>query len=95
MKYPQKLNIQHSVFYDGSFVLHKLMLGEHKYSAWFEKNGKLKAAELVFRNGSTRNVGERQVKVRAALAIVGKRYVGVGTEEARLRFEAEHGATAK
>jgi hypothetical protein len=67
--------IQHSEFHDGCFVLHKIMLNGHKYSAWYGRDGVMFSAELVFQNGNTRNVTERQHEVWKQLTKVGSRYV--------------------
>jgi hypothetical protein len=69
--------IQHSKFTDGCFVLHKVMLNGHKYSAWYGQDGVLFSAELVFPNGNTRNVDtSRQHEVAKQLTRIGQRYVG-------------------
>lgn len=67
--------IQHNVFHDGSFVLHKVMINGHKYSAWYGKDGTLKDAELFLPTGHTRTVTKSQVNVWRELTSVGERYV--------------------
>jgi hypothetical protein len=67
--------IQHSEFHDGSFVLHKVMLNDRKYSAWYGKDGTAKDAELFLPTGHTRTVSENQVNVWNELNTIGRRYV--------------------
>jgi hypothetical protein len=68
--------IQHSKFPDGSFVLHKVMLGTQKYSAWFHKDGTLKDAERICPDGRTRSIPTAFRHVRYDLGIIGRRYAG-------------------
>lgn len=69
--------IQHCVFHDGGFVLHKITGNGYsgRFSAWFDRAGKLLYAEQI--------LGERTRAIRAGtpawhfLATFGPRYVGV------------------
>jgi hypothetical protein len=65
-------------FTDGCFVLHKIMLNGHKYSAWFGKDGTVFSAERFNRNNDTAfNVPlSRQKNVAEQLTKIGKRYTG-------------------
>ncbi len=68
--------IQHSVFEDGSFVLHNITLNGHKYSAWFNSKGVVFSAER-FSTDNTKvfNVPlDKQLGVAEQLNRVGKRY---------------------
>jgi hypothetical protein len=68
-------------FPTGGFVLHKIMLNGHKYSAWFGEDGTLFDAELVMRNGNVRNVSERQTEIRRQLTVIGKRLALIDTNQ--------------
>jgi hypothetical protein len=65
-------------FHDGTFVLHKIELNGHKYSAWFGKDGVVFSAERFSRdNQKTFNVPlNRQKNVAEQLTKIGKRYTG-------------------
>jgi hypothetical protein len=65
-------------FHDGTFVLHKIELNGHKYSAWFGKDGVAFSAERFSRdNQKTFNVPlNRQTNVADQLTRIGKRYTG-------------------
>lgn len=67
--------MQHSKFHDGTFVIHKIMLGKHKYSAWFGRDGIAFSAEMVLDNGNTRSVAQRSRGVWDQLNRIGRRYV--------------------
>jgi hypothetical protein len=67
--------IQHSVFHDGSFVLHKVMLNDRKYSVWYGKDGTPKDAELFLPGNHSRTVSKYQTNVWNQLTTIGKRYV--------------------
>ncbi len=65
-------------FSDGTFVLHKITLNGHKYSAWYGKDGVVFSAERFSRdNQKTFSVPlSRQKNVAEQLTKVGKRYTG-------------------
>jgi hypothetical protein len=68
--------VQFIRFPDGGFVLHKVMIGDVKFSAWYTKEGKLIDCERFSRNGMTTSaVAMRQVNIRAELVRIGSRYV--------------------
>ncbi len=70
--------IQYSKFDNGGFVLHRVMINDHKYSAWYNVTGKVLAAERV--SSDNRSTGavplDRCRLVAMKLARVGARYVG-------------------
>jgi hypothetical protein len=63
-------------FHDGTFVLHKIMLNGHKYSAWFGKDGTVFSAERFSRdNQRAYNVPlTKQTNVADQLTAIGRRY---------------------
>lgn len=65
-------------FQDGSFVLHKIELNGHKYSAWFNKDGTVFSAERFSRdNQKTFHVPlSKQTNVAHELTRIGQRYTG-------------------
>ncbi len=67
--------IQHHTFHDKTFVLHKIELNGHQYSAWYNADGTPFSAELILRSGVVRNVSESHHEVMRQLTVIGKRYV--------------------
>lgn len=68
------MTIQHNTFQDGTFVLHKVEVNGHKYSAWFNKDGNVFSAERVLQNRSANVPLDKQKNVAAQLTKIGKRY---------------------
>lgn len=64
-------------FNDGTFVLHKIILNGHKYSAWFRKDGTVFDAERSSKdNQKSFNVPlSRQPNIATQLTRIGQRYV--------------------
>lgn len=58
----------------GFFVLHNVTIGAQKYSAWYDDQGKLLAAERIGKGWKAYPVTEKQVKVRAELQKIGLRH---------------------
>ena len=68
------MSIQHHTFHTGGYVLHKVMIDGTKYSAWYDKDGKLLDAEQFTRSNVARPVPTRMKNVRAELVKIGDRY---------------------
>ena len=68
--------IQHSTFPDGGFVLHKVTfpMFAGRFSAWFDRSGKLLDAEAISDRNRCTQVKRDGVKW-GYLSAVGKRYV--------------------
>lgn len=85
-------------FTDGTFVLHKIEINGHKYSAWFGKDGVVFSAERISSdNQRTFNVPlNKQKNVAEQLTKIGKRYVGrsvPGVQMFALLAEYQRGGT--
>lgn len=63
--------IQHNAFSNGGYVLHKVEIGDGKYSAWFDKDGNLLDAERIMPNGQSRKASQ---SVLSELTKIGQRY---------------------
>jgi hypothetical protein len=67
--------IQYSRFQDGGFVLHKIVMNDSRYSAWYSPDGALKDAERISQDGrTTYSVPARNRNVRANLERIGRMY---------------------
>jgi hypothetical protein len=70
------MTMQYREFQDGCFVIHKMMVNGHKYSAWFGTDGKLFSAERFSRDGQTTfNVPFSQHEVIRQLEQLARPYV--------------------
>jgi len=70
--------IQHLTFETGGFVLHKIIINGQKYSAWFDVNGKILAAERIATNGTVMTVPSYHRHVLEEIHKIGQRYVWNG-----------------
>jgi hypothetical protein len=68
------MSVQLSRFRDGSFVLHRVSAGDHRYSVWYDRSGRLLDCERTT-NHEARAVPAGHVHVRAELEWFGQRYV--------------------
>lgn len=67
--------IQHIPFQNGGFVLHKVMIGNKKYSAWFRHDGSFIDAERI-ESAKSISVPLKHTKVIAELERIAKSYKG-------------------
>lgn len=58
---------------DGSFAIHKIYRLGQKYSVYYDASGKVKEADLILPNGTTKTVSKRSVHLLHDLFLVGKR----------------------
>ena len=76
-----KTAIQHNIFPDGGFVLHRVIFASEngKFSAWFDKAGNVVEAEQILNNRINGTPYSRPVKkdgpIWRMLRTVGVRYV--------------------
>jgi hypothetical protein len=68
--------IQVAHFQQGGFVLHRVFVGNSKYSAWYDREGRLLDAERI-QGARTWNVPLRHIHVREELARIGQRYKSI------------------
>ena len=61
-------------FSDGGYAIHNVYIKDKKYSAWYDREGKLLDAERVS-GGTSFNVPDRHRHVRQELFSVGLRYI--------------------
>lgn len=77
--------MQISRFSTGGYVIHKILLqrGKGRFSAWYDKTGKLLDAEQIFDSGQTRQVVENGPTWQR-LAEVGGRFTKPNPEPAEV-----------